>query len=114
MVWTFDEAWQALRTTVFDVVHLDHDLNDFHVQSVEPGMYGGRKLTGLDVVLCLVELPEHRRPKHVIVHSWNIEGGARMVEELQKAGISVERKEFGEYSITLAESYGLWLPEKKP
>jgi hypothetical protein len=62
----------------WDLVHLDHDL--------------GTKLTGMDAVDYMVQLP--RRPGRVVVHSWNPDGSKLMASTLHRHGFNVERKMF--------------------
>ena len=90
---TYDKVCDQLaRSERFDLVYLDHDLNDHQARSVGgPTMYGGpRELDGRDVATFIAKkLPKDKRPKKVIVHSWNQTGAAQMVAVLQKAGLPV-------------------------
>lgn len=87
--WDYSQAVEALRTEpAFDEAHLDHDLE----------LSGIRRLgeaTGFDVVSFIVTLPEHQRPREIIVHSWNEMGRLRMREMLVAAGISSTIRPFG-------------------
>lgn len=96
---TYDSALAALlKQPRFDVVYLDHDLNDFEAQSYAPGdsMYEGpRELDGQDVAVFMArELPESKHPELVVVHSWNPSGADAMVSTLRRANFSVRRESF--------------------
>lgn len=76
------DAISLLDSIHFDVLFLDHDLQDFIY-----GESGRKELTGLDVVHHVVLLP--KKPKRAIVHSWNPEGARRMASCLHENGIRV-------------------------
>lgn len=95
----YDGALAALlKQPRFDVVYLDHDLNDFGLKSYGPGdsMYGGlRELDGHDVAVFMArELPEPKYPERVVVHSWNPEGAKAMLTTLRKANFDAEMEPF--------------------
>jgi CheY-like chemotaxis protein len=95
---TYDTCLQALMNEgPFDVVFLDHDLND-HASSIGPSvsMYGGlREYDGRDVAHFIAkELPRDLRPKKIVVHSWNDTDGDKMMDILAPLGIPLEREEF--------------------
>ena len=96
---SYDRAVKALQDQDrFDVVFLDHDLNDFGLKSIGPSdsMYGGaRELTGNDVARFIAKaLPKKKRPKMVVVHSINYDGSMNIVSTLKAAGIPVRREPF--------------------
>lgn len=84
-VYDYHRACSVLqREERFDVVYLDHDINDFGKRSMGPGMYGSsRELTGLDVAAFIAGLPEEKRPKQVITHTWNPDGGKAILKALE-------------------------------
>jgi CheY-like chemotaxis protein len=92
--WTVDEAIEALKSSIFDIVYLDHDLNDFVKEtgkgSSYTGMYGGQtELTGRDVSVWMARTMCNMANKpEVIVHSWNNTGAPSMVRDLQDAGFN--------------------------
>lgn len=69
----------------FDVVFLDHDLNDKHYDGIDDGE------TGYAVCQHIVELPEQLRPRLVVVHSMSPSGSERMMELLNDKGINAKR-----------------------
>ena len=76
----------------FDLVHLDHDLNDFGNKSTMPSMYGGgaSELTGADVAWFIAyELPESKRPSKVVIHSWNPDGAKAMYDILSSLILTI-------------------------
>lgn len=95
-VWTVDECVEALQNQgPFDLVMLDHDLNDFievtGKQSQFIEMYGARDLTGRDVTRWMARTLANLDPKpEVIVHSWNHHGAVGMVKDLQEVGFKVK------------------------
>lgn len=89
-------AW--LDSRVWDLVHLDHDLQDFQDDAEYRYDLTGRKeyYNGMDVVYHIRRMPVEARPKRVIVHSVNPTGGRKMAETLQQAGIPTTWEPFGE------------------
>jgi hypothetical protein len=81
----YGDCVQALISdSPFDLVHLDHDLNDFGKKSKMAGMYGENELTGADVAWYItVELAEAKWPRKVIIHSWNPDGARNMLNLLR-------------------------------
>lgn len=88
-VWTVDECIEAIQTKgPFDLIYLDHDLNDYIDKtgkfSKYSGMYGDQRLNGTHVTNWMVRnMPD--RPE-VIVHSWNHSGAQSMVSQLTQSG----------------------------
>lgn len=87
-VYTVDDARAALNEHVFDVLYLDHDLNDHESRSVDySGGYGGpREMTGLDVaryVSLQCERDPKKTPQLVVVHSFNFAGAKAIADELR-------------------------------
>lgn len=73
----------------YDVVYLDHDLGE--IDDVEP--YAER--TGCIVAKHIAtKLSPNRRPRRVIIHSWNLDGSKRMRDILQNAGLDVSLAPF--------------------
>lgn len=96
-VHTHDEAIYQLETVEWDLVYLDHDLNDHRYKSIapEPNYDGGAwELTGSDVARFISTLPQEKLPKEVVVHSWNPAGASRMLAFLRDVGIKCSYRPF--------------------
>jgi len=99
-VHTYDECVDALSNQEpFEVVFLDHDLNDYKYKSelVGAGLYGGtQEMDGRDVTCYMTTLlKDEQRPFQVIVHSWNPSGAEEMIATLKDGGYeNVVRWEF--------------------
>ena len=67
----------------FDVAFLYHDLNDFAYDN-----YGnGTEYTGKDVARFIIDgLAIEKRPKQIVVHSWNHGGAKEMLHTLRQGG----------------------------
>ena len=87
-VYNVAQAIAALRETHYDVVSLDHDLQEDHYKADQPFGTG----TGLEVARYIAANPSCCR--RVIVHSLNEVGGRRMLAELLAAGVSAIRMPF--------------------
>jgi DNA-binding NarL/FixJ family response regulator len=78
-----DEAMIFLSTEEFDLIQLDHDLQDFeHFED-------GRKPiehTGMDICSYLIKRGYSGK---VIIHSWNVPASVRMKKMFIDAGINV-------------------------
>jgi hypothetical protein len=110
---TLDEFMGMTDGKHWDIVHLDHDLNDFSFVSKWTDMYGDGEQTGVDAARWLaVQLPEHR-PSKVIIHSWNPSGAARMRATLEEAGFKdVVVEEFDQ--VTYFKRLLAWKQAGKP
>lgn len=91
---TYHEALDALaKTPPFDLVFLDHDLNEFEARSVTlSSMYegGGIELTGNDLCRYIAErLPKTQHPKTAVIHSLNHAGAKNMASHLKYTEIDV-------------------------
>lgn len=84
----------------FDIVFLDHDLNDFHYRSLNaPAGVVVRKedkaryeLTGFDVAHYIAKVMDKTKlPKLVVVHSWNPPAADGMMEFLYENNIPAKR-----------------------
>lgn len=98
--YTYSECMDALLNTPnFEVVFLDHDLNDNGYRSTaesrpdhapkEPTIYSDlpEELDGCCVAEDVVRLlPVEKRPFQIIVHSWNHGGAAEMMAILRDGG----------------------------
>lgn len=82
--WNYADACAALVADVFDVAYLDHDLED------------PQGKTGEDVAKFIAALPIDRRPRRVVIHSFNAYGRYRMGAVLQDASIPVRVEQFHE------------------
>jgi CheY-like chemotaxis protein len=79
----------------FDIVFLDHDLNDFDYSSTVNNGYGWVEATGADVARFIATvLNVEKRPKMAVVHSWNPPGAEMMCNILRDADIKVKRWTF--------------------
>lgn len=86
---TADKAMRVLtHFSPFDIVFLDHDLNEKHYDGIDDGE------TGYAVCQHIVELPEQHRPRRVVVHSMSPSGSQRMMSLLEANGINVKRVTF--------------------
>ncbi len=94
-VHTVEEAGNALAAEKFDLVYLDHDLNDHGYESKGDTSYGRRELTGFEVARYIAQyLAPQKHPTKVIVHSWNPPGARMMVAVLRDVGIPVTYEPF--------------------
>jgi hypothetical protein len=66
----------------YDVASLDHDLDEYATMGQEP-----RELTGEHVAKHIALMAPERRPKKIIVHSYNGTGARKMVLVLRDAGV---------------------------
>jgi len=88
--WSYLEACKLLSEEVFDVAYLDHDLSDL-AASGRPDV--GEK-TGTDVAEFIAAMDPEKRPRSVIIHSFNDYGRRRMAKILQRAGVSTRIEPF--------------------
>jgi len=88
-VWSYEEAVKALEETVFDIAYLDHDLSDMAAS----GYPAKGEKTGTDVAKYIAEMSEDRRPKKIVIHSFNYYGRLRMADILKDAGVTKVRIE---------------------
>lgn len=82
-VWNYADACAALEKTVFDMAYLDHDLSEL----AAAGRPAKEEKTGTDVADFIAALAEDKRPKLVVIHSFNDYGRRRMQTILQRAGV---------------------------
>lgn len=93
--YTADEAVRKLEEGPFDLAFFDHDLGDYHRVQHEDGSESLVERTGLDVVEHLLErIPQEKRPREVVVHSWNGTRGQLMTALLKKNGVSAVYQPF--------------------
>jgi CheY-like chemotaxis protein len=84
-VFTASEAIKALETGPrFDQARLDHDLAEEHYLQFEASEYAPG--TGMDVVDHILKMAPEKRPKKVIVHSFNEPRSREMILRLRDAG----------------------------
>lgn len=84
--WNFWEALPLLWShAAFDLAFLDHDLASAFARS-RPDDAPGWEMTGADVATFMAALPVDKRPRRIVVHSWNRSGADRMVRVLRAAG----------------------------
>ncbi len=90
-VYTAQEAREAMRDRRFDLVFLDHDLDQHRGNH---SMYGWE--TGDDVVRYMIRhLPEDHWPDNTIIHSANEDRAHAMLCSLHSKGMNAEVMEFG-------------------
>lgn len=90
-VWNYADACAALMITRFDLAYLDHDLSEL----AAAGRPAEGEKTGTHVAEFIAAMPAERRPKFVILHSWNDAGRRRMAAILNEAGVSCMIAPFG-------------------
>jgi len=80
---TVKEAIAFIQNTKFDLIHLDHDLQDFeHFDN-------GRKpieRTGMDICRYLIN---NNYMGRIIIHSWNTPASIKMKKMFEEVGIPV-------------------------
>jgi len=76
------EAIRLLRNSHYEMVFLDHDLDD-HLPQGTPS-----KGTGLHVVRWITNCDFEHRPSLIVVHSTNALGAGDMMRELTEAGFA--------------------------
>ncbi len=81
-----EQARELLQYKTYDSIFLDHDLMPEH--------YGATTVdderTGFAIASFLAARPELQPAATIMVHSFNADGGMRMVEELRRAGRHAE------------------------
>jgi hypothetical protein len=85
---TVDEFAGLVDLHDFEQVWLDHDLNDFQYESKSADMYGSNEIDGRAAAHILNGLLPERRPKKIVIHSWNDTGAARMEAILRSGGFT--------------------------
>lgn len=83
--WTCAEACKLLSEEVYDVAYLDHDLSE----SAASGHPAAGERTGTHVAEFIAAMPPEKRPRTVIIHSFNDYGRKRMRAILREAGVEV-------------------------
>lgn len=86
----YTEACEILASTVFDVAYLDHDLSEL----AAAGQPGAEEKTGTHVAEFIAALPADRRPRLVILHSYNPVGRKRMSDILGAVGVCCKIQPF--------------------
>ena len=94
-VYTVDQFTDALSSDEFDsfeMVSLDHDLNDFDCQS----LYNDQEATGLDACGLMLSRVEWRAkiPETIHIHSVNPCGASNMRALLERHGFTVRWNPF--------------------
>lgn len=84
--WNADEGVKAVRDGSFDLVLLDHDMEEVHYTDLQGALSG--KGTGQEVAH---EIANLQAPPFVVVHSWNHYGGKAICNILDDAGVPNER-----------------------
>ena len=87
-----ESAIKHIDTNDFDLIHLDHDLNDFEQFS------DGRRPkehTGAEICSYLINIGYTGK---VIIHSWNSVASLRMKKLFEDAGISVSYEPYHSYT----------------
>jgi hypothetical protein len=81
-----DQAKQFLSSERYDAIFLDHDLMPEHYNS---STFDDER-TGYAIATFLAGQPKLQRSATIMVHSYNADGGLRMVEELRRGGRHAE------------------------
>lgn len=89
--YTVEEAVFYLNLRKYDLVCLDHDLEDIHYSQQSTN---AQERTGFDVAVFISEMNKDGLPTQIIIHSWNPIGAERMYNQLQGLGMFVSRKPF--------------------
>jgi CheY-like chemotaxis protein len=79
----YDQAIEALNTNIFDLIFLDHDLDEEAASK-----------SGMEVARYMVEMEEDRRPKKAIIHSLNPSGVENIASVLRGIGMEMEKISF--------------------
>lgn len=79
-------AKDLLGSERYDAIFLDHDLIPEHYGSSS----NDDERTGFAIAAFLASRPDLQRAASILVHSYNADGGLRMVEELRRAGRQAE------------------------
>lgn len=88
---TYQQAIELLQGNAFDEVWLDHDLSE---RAAAGNPAPGEK-NGADIAKVIAELPQEKRPKKVIVHTFSLKGRTRIMTILEDAGVSAVVAPFG-------------------
>jgi hypothetical protein len=91
-VWTAQDAIAKLQVNAYDLACLDHDLGG---KTFVPS--DGPEETGYTVAKAITGM--HRKPKRVVVHSFNPVGVQNMLSVLRAAGVSVIAAPFGTFKL---------------
>jgi CheY-like chemotaxis protein len=90
-VWFVDDAASRLLRHRYDLVCLDNDLET-----------EGPLREGWEVAAFIASMPAERRPRAVLIHSWN-RARARQMEDILRRhyqpGVSLLRAEFGSFRL---------------
>jgi ActR/RegA family two-component response regulator len=79
---TAGEAIRALEGPPFNLAQLDHDLGTRNNGD------------GMCVAEAIAAMPRERRPRFVVVHSFNVPAAQRMVVTLKRAGVPSHHRPF--------------------
>jgi CheY-like chemotaxis protein len=77
-----EQAKEFLEHKAYDSIFLDHDLRPEHYGATDVD----DEQTGYAIASFLASRPELQPAATIMVHSFNADGGMRMVEELRRAG----------------------------
>jgi hypothetical protein len=80
----------------FDMVSLDHDLNEYTEDGHQSLLWDGGNATGLDACGYMVKYRD-KLPDEIIIHSTNTNGAYAMIGFLESKGIKVRRQLFPDY-----------------
>jgi hypothetical protein len=95
-VYDIDSFRAALKSyEKFDIVSLDHDLNEFSEEGHQSILYDGRMATGLDACGYMIKYRD-KLPAEIIIHSTNGNGARSMEGFLLSKGIAARWKMFSE------------------
>lgn len=98
--WDYEEACAKLTEhDRFDQAHLDHDLSYEQQTAYVEGLTPPREKTGTDVAEFIAAMPEDKRPRLCVLHSFNDAGWRRMARILTDVGIDCIRRPFSAYDV---------------
>lgn len=106
--WGYEECcYQLQGPDVFDQAHLDHDLSDM----AAAGMPAKDEKTGTHVAEFIAAMPPEKRPRLVVLHSFNDAGWRRMARILDEAGVDWIRRQFSPNDVP-PTTRGTWSMRK--
>lgn len=77
-VYNVAQAINRLQDYKFDIVFLDHDLEDKHYTVDGQNNPLVHENTGRDVVTHILTMEQDKLPNYIVIHSWNPEGSREM------------------------------------
>ena len=100
--WSVEQAIKRLSERIYDIAFLDHDLSDEHYADYHADRLSAAKGTGQEVAQFIAQMPADKRPRRVLVHSWNPIGAMAIARILRAAGVPVTMSTFGSFKVEAA------------